>query len=138
MALARRRALDAAARLLRGVRATRARGRARESSAVTGAECARGKATMAVVRGPVNGSGARAGVGAVGARAREMAKFGGASGWAAMRGVSTAALKPLDTFERRHNSANEQEVSEMLKVVGFNSVDALIDATIPRTFAYPR
>ena len=48
-----------------------------------------------------------------------------------MRGVSTAALKPVDSFERRHNSANEQEVSEMLKVVGFNSVDALIDATVP-------
>jgi|TARA_B100000683_G_scaffold93836_1_gene92616 glycine dehydrogenase len=132
MALARRRALDAAARLLRGGASDARAGAARASErAVTGAECARGKATMAVVRGPVNGSGARAGVGAVGARAREMVKFGGASGWAAMRGVSTAALKPLDTFERRHNSANEQEVSEMLKVVGFNSVDALIDATVP-------
>ena len=132
MAHARRRALDAATRLLRGGASDARAGAVRASErAVTGAECARGKATMAVVRGPVNGSGARAGVGAVGARAREMAKFGGASGWAAMRGVSTAALKPLDTFERRHNSANEQEVSEMLKVVGFNSVDALIDATVP-------
>lgn len=132
MALARRRALDAATRLLRGGASDARAGAVRASErAVTGAECARGKATMAVVRGSANGSGARAGVGAVGARAREMAKFGGASGWAAMRGVSTAALKPLDTFERRHNSANEQEVSEMLKVVGFNSVDALIDATVP-------
>ena len=49
----------------------------------------------------------------------------------AMRGVSTSSLKPLDTFERRHNSIREAEADEMARFVGFENVDALVDATVP-------
>ena len=48
-----------------------------------------------------------------------------------MRGVSTSSLKPLDTFERRHNSIREAEADEMARFVGFENVDALVDATVP-------
>jgi glycine dehydrogenase len=48
-----------------------------------------------------------------------------------MRHVSVAALKPLDTFERRHNSITPEEETEMAKVCGFKSMDELIDATVP-------
>jgi glycine dehydrogenase len=61
-------------------------------------------------------------------------KIQGAAGAAfvgGVRTVSTASLEPLDTFERRHNSANEREVLEMCKVVGYENIDALIDATVP-------
>ena len=47
------------------------------------------------------------------------------------RAVSTEALKPLDTFERRHNSGTTQEVAEMCAAIGFKDIDALIDATVP-------
>jgi glycine dehydrogenase len=35
------------------------------------------------------------------------------------------------SFERRHNSITAADLDEMLRVVGFKSVDALIDATVP-------
>ncbi|HEX8324076.1 MAG TPA: aminomethyl-transferring glycine dehydrogenase [Tepidisphaeraceae bacterium] len=38
---------------------------------------------------------------------------------------------PSDTFVRRHIGVSDAEVAEMLKVVGFESVDALINATVP-------
>ena len=38
---------------------------------------------------------------------------------------------PSDTFARRHLGVSDAEVAEMLKVVGFESVDALIAATVP-------
>jgi hypothetical protein len=49
------------------------------------------------------------------------------------------ALPPPDTvhccascsFAPRHNSAHPGEVQDMVKQVGFESVDALIDATVP-------
>ncbi|OUS43191.1 glycine cleavage system P-protein-domain-containing protein [Ostreococcus tauri] len=41
-----------------------------------------------------------------------------------------SARNPLDTFERRHNSGTEEEVAEMCKAVGFENIDALIDATL--------
>ena len=78
----------------------------------------------------------------------------------AARGISTEALKPQDrralaaaghpshgktpgscalclcararrSFERRHNSITPSELEDMLRVVGFKSLDALIDATVP-------
>ena len=38
---------------------------------------------------------------------------------------------PRRSFERRHNSITPAEMNEMLDVVGFKSLDALIDATVP-------
>jgi len=54
------------------------------------------------------------------------------------RGVSTATMARLDTFERRHNSANEAEVKEMCAVVGYPNIDALIDATVPKNIRLPK
>ena len=45
--------------------------------------------------------------------------------------VAPAALPPLDTFVRRHLGSPENEIAEMLKTTGFDSLDALIDATVP-------
>ena len=42
-------------------------------------------------------------------------------------------FSPSDTFARRHLGVSEAEVAEMLKTVGFESVDALIAATVPAT-----
>lgn len=42
-----------------------------------------------------------------------------------------ATLAPSDSFEDRHNGPNATEVADMLKVVGYGSLDDLIDATIP-------
>jgi glycine dehydrogenase len=35
------------------------------------------------------------------------------------------------SFAPRHNSASEAEVKEMVSLTGFESLDALIDATVP-------
>jgi len=40
-------------------------------------------------------------------------------------------LHPLDTFARRHIGPDAAEVDEMLDVLGVDSLDALIDATVP-------
>ena len=49
--------------------------------------------------------------------------------------VVPASLDPLfqpsDTFARRHNGLTDADVADMLKVVGFESMAALIDATVP-------
>ena len=37
----------------------------------------------------------------------------------------------VDSFARRHIGPNEEEVRAMLRDVGFDSVGALIDATVP-------
>ncbi|GJV89233.1 glycine dehydrogenase A, mitochondrial [Tanacetum coccineum] len=50
-----------------------------------------------------------------------------------VRYVSFDALKPSDTFPRRHNSASKDDQSNMAKFVGFSSLDCLIDATVPKT-----
>eukprot|EP00898_Chlorokybus_atmophyticus_P001251 jgi/Chlat1/2126/Chrsp17S08742 len=47
------------------------------------------------------------------------------------RSISVAALRPLDTFERRHNSIPDNEAEAMAAACGFKSMDALIDATVP-------
>ena len=51
---------------------------------------------------------------------------------------SPAALKtpndpfaPLDTFARRHIGPNPEEVASMLELLGYKSLNALVDATIP-------
>ncbi|XP_051119380.1 glycine dehydrogenase (decarboxylating), mitochondrial [Andrographis paniculata] len=51
----------------------------------------------------------------------------------AARSISIDALKPSDTFPRRHNSASPEDQSKMAEFVGFQSLDAMIDATVPRS-----
>ncbi|KAL0394165.1 UNVERIFIED_CONTAM: Glycine dehydrogenase (decarboxylating), mitochondrial [Sesamum latifolium] len=58
---------------------------------------------------------------------RSLAQFVGS------RSISVEALKPSDTFPRRHNSATPEEQSKMAEFVGFNSLDSLIDATVPKS-----
>lgn len=45
--------------------------------------------------------------------------------------TSASSLAPADSFESRHNGPSSAETSEMLSTLGYPSVDALIDATIP-------
>ncbi|KYG82031.1 glycine dehydrogenase (decarboxylating) alpha subunit /glycine dehydrogenase (decarboxylating) beta subunit [Roseivirga ehrenbergii] len=40
-------------------------------------------------------------------------------------------LRKTQKFEDRHNGPDQQDVAEMLKVIGLPSVDALIDETVP-------
>jgi glycine dehydrogenase len=42
-----------------------------------------------------------------------------------------AALRPVDTFVRRHLGPQEAEVKAMLDVLGVPSLDALVDETVP-------
>ncbi|RLM92885.1 glycine dehydrogenase (decarboxylating), mitochondrial-like [Panicum miliaceum] len=53
------------------------------------------------------------------------------------RQVSASALQPSDTFPRRHNSATPTEQAAMASTCGFNTVDALIDATVPAAIRAP-
>ncbi|MFG0331556.1 MAG: aminomethyl-transferring glycine dehydrogenase [Phycisphaerales bacterium] len=41
------------------------------------------------------------------------------------------ALSPSDTFVERHIGPNEDEIRDMLATIGVESLDALIDATVP-------
>ncbi|CAI9093678.1 OLC1v1029236C1 [Oldenlandia corymbosa var. corymbosa] len=50
-----------------------------------------------------------------------------------VRSISVEALKPSDTFPRRHNSATPEEQSKMAEICGFPTIDALIDATVPKS-----
>ena len=45
--------------------------------------------------------------------------------------LSRDLLAPLDTFERRHTGSAPAAVADMLRVVGYDSVDALADAAVP-------
>ncbi|XP_039071555.1 glycine dehydrogenase (decarboxylating), mitochondrial-like [Hibiscus syriacus] len=49
-----------------------------------------------------------------------------------IRSISVEALKSSDTFPRRHNSATPEEQTKMAESCGFNSLDTLIDATVPK------
>jgi len=40
-------------------------------------------------------------------------------------------LAPTDTFERRHTGSAPADLADMLKTVGYDSVDALADAAVP-------
>ncbi|KAF0916700.1 hypothetical protein E2562_011551 [Oryza meyeriana var. granulata] len=53
------------------------------------------------------------------------------------RPVSASALQPSDTFPRRHNSATPAEQAAMASECGFNTLDALIDATVPAAIRAP-
>ncbi|CCQ51788.1 aminomethyl-transferring glycine dehydrogenase [Crocosphaera watsonii] len=41
-------------------------------------------------------------------------------------------LAPTDSFINRHIGPNSQDIDKMLKVLGFSSLDKLIDATVPQ------
>jgi glycine dehydrogenase len=44
----------------------------------------------------------------------------------------------VDSFERRHIGPNDDEVREMLRELGFENLDALIDATVPKNIRLDR
>ncbi|XAR69251.1 Glycine dehydrogenase (decarboxylating) [Bertholletia excelsa] len=50
-----------------------------------------------------------------------------------VRSISVEALKPSDTFPRRHNSATPDEQARMAEACGYSSLDSLIDATVPKS-----
>ncbi|KAK7839943.1 glycine dehydrogenase (decarboxylating) [Quercus suber] len=50
-----------------------------------------------------------------------------------IRSISMDSLKPSDTFPRRHNSATSDEQTKMAQLCGFQSLDSLIDATVPKS-----
>ena len=45
--------------------------------------------------------------------------------------AATALLQPSDTFMRRHLGPSEEDVIRMLNELGLESLDALVDSTIP-------
>jgi len=47
-----------------------------------------------------------------------------------------AAIPPAEAFVPRHVGPDESDVAEMLKILGFQSLDGLIDATIPARIRY--
>nr|BAJ33627.1 unnamed protein product [Eutrema halophilum] len=49
------------------------------------------------------------------------------------RSISVDALKPSDTFPRRHNSATPEEQTQMANYCGFDSLNTLIDSTVPKS-----
>jgi len=49
-----------------------------------------------------------------------------------------AAISPAESFVPRHVGPAERDVAEMLKTLGFQSLEALIDATIPAKIRYRR
>jgi glycine dehydrogenase len=42
-----------------------------------------------------------------------------------------AAIPPAESFVPRHVGPDDRDVAEMVKILGFSSLDALIDATVP-------
>ena len=46
------------------------------------------------------------------------------------------ALAPTDTFVHRHIGPNEAEQREMLALLGYASLDEMIDATVPSATSY--
>jgi len=55
----------------------------------------------------------------------------GAPAGAASATVNPGLLQPSDTFAHRHISPSEADIQAMLETVGFASLDALSDATVP-------
>ncbi|KAI4379661.1 hypothetical protein MLD38_005931 [Melastoma candidum] len=50
-----------------------------------------------------------------------------------VRTISVDALKASDTFPRRHNSATPEDQTNMARSCGFDTLDSLIDATVPKS-----
>lgn len=53
------------------------------------------------------------------------------------RPISVEALRPSDTFPRRHNSISDEEAAAMAQECGFGSLDELIAATVPKSIVRP-
>ena len=49
----------------------------------------------------------------------------------AVGSAAAELLRPLDNFARRHLGSGPREITAMLDLVGFPSLDALIDAAVP-------
>ncbi len=47
-------------------------------------------------------------------------------------------LRPLDTFPRRHLGAGPAEIAQMLDLVGYPTLDALVDAAVPANIRLQR
>jgi glycine dehydrogenase len=47
-----------------------------------------------------------------------------------------AAIPPAESFVPRHVGPDEKDVAEMIKTLGFSSLDALIDATVPQKIRF--
>jgi glycine dehydrogenase len=47
------------------------------------------------------------------------------------RPAQTEALEPFEEFRRRHVGTSDEEQAGMLKVLGYGSLDALVDAAVP-------
>ncbi|HXI97398.1 MAG TPA: aminomethyl-transferring glycine dehydrogenase [Gemmatimonadaceae bacterium] len=47
-----------------------------------------------------------------------------------------AAIPPAESFVPRHVGPDENDVAEMVKTLGFSSLDALIDATVPQKIRF--
>jgi glycine dehydrogenase len=47
-----------------------------------------------------------------------------------------AAIPPAESFVPRHVGPDEKDVAEMVRTLGFSSLDALIDATIPQKIRF--
>jgi glycine dehydrogenase len=43
-----------------------------------------------------------------------------------------SAIPPAESFVPRHVGPDDRDVAEMLKTLGFASLDGLMDATIPK------
>ncbi|KAJ7550224.1 hypothetical protein O6H91_07G089100 [Diphasiastrum complanatum] len=54
-----------------------------------------------------------------------------------VRSISLEALKPSDSFPRRHNSVTPDEQQAMSELCGFSSLDDLIDSTVPKSIRSP-
>src|SRR5256714_9699581 len=48
------------------------------------------------------------------------------------------AIPPAESFVPRHVGPDERDLAEMLKTLGFQSLDALMDATIPVRIRFRR
>ena len=55
-----------------------------------------------------------------------------------MQKTGAKLLEKFDAFARRHIGPNPHEIEEMLGSVGFETLDALIDATVPRDIRLDR
>ncbi|WJX09634.1 glycine dehydrogenase (aminomethyl-transferring) [Trifolium repens] len=64
---------------------------------------------------------------------RSVGGFNGVGSSTQSRSITVEALKPSDTFPRRHNSATPEEQTKMAESVGFDNLDSLVDATVPKS-----
>ncbi len=56
----------------------------------------------------------------------------------AAHAIAHASLRPSDTFVHRHIGPDEGDIQAMLATLGYNSLDALSDATVPASIRLPK